>query len=255
MSARCFALCLALLTVVFAGMGAHASSQEGSAQKTDAPAATGEVSRRAEETAQASPEHDGAKKDEAEGDEDAQFKYSASVQKIGHALGLSPQTTYWLSVAINFGILFVAIAIFAAKTMPRMFRERSGGIQKGIDEAAKASAESKARLQAIEDRLAKLDGEIGAMRSQAEQEGRAEEARVAAATEEEKRKIIEAAEQEIKAAAVVARRELRQHAAELAVGLAQRKISVDAETDRALVHNFVSHLTDGQQDKTRGGNS
>ena len=50
------------------------------------------------------------------------------------------------------------------------------------------------------------------------------------------------AESEIAAAAKSARRELRIYAAELAVELAKKEIKVDAQTDAALVRDFVSQL-------------
>ena len=52
-----------------------------------------------------------------------------------------------------------------------------------------------------------------------------------------------AAEQEIAAAAKAARRLLTAHAADLAVGLAQKQIHVDASTDQALVRNFAVQLS------------
>ena len=53
------------------------------------------------------------------------------------------------------------------------------------------------------------------------------------------------AEQEIAAAAKAARRQLTAHAADLAVGLAQKQIHVDAATDQALVRNFAGAVGSG----------
>jgi F0F1-type ATP synthase membrane subunit b/b' len=88
----------------------------------------------------------------------------------------------------------------------------------------------------------KLDVEIGMMRNAAEQEGASEEARIQAAAQEDARKIVQSAEQEIAAAAKAARRDLTSYAADLAVGLAQKQIHVDAPTDQALVRNFAGEL-------------
>ena len=89
------------------------------------------------------------------------------------------------------------------------------------------------------------------MRDAAEKEGAAEEARIKAAAEEDARKIIASAEQEIAAAAKAARRQLTAHAADLAVGLAQKQIHVDAATDQALVRNFAGELG-GVQSSAKG---
>jgi F-type H+-transporting ATPase subunit b len=84
------------------------------------------------------------------------------------------------------------------------------------------------------------------MRETAEREAAAEEQRIRAAAEEDKRKIVESAEQEIEAAAKLARRELTSFVADLAVSLAETRISVDASTDQALVRNFADRLNDGK---------
>ena len=80
------------------------------------------------------------------------------------------------------------------------------------------------------------------MKIQAEQDADAEDRRLRAATEEEKKKIIAASEQEITSAATVARRELKQYAAELAIALAEKRISVDEAADKSLVREFASQL-------------
>jgi len=85
--------------------------------------------------------------------------------------------------------------------------------------------------------------EIGMMRDAAEREGAAEEARIQAAAEDDARKIVASAEQEIAAAGKAARRLLTAHAADLAVGLAQKQIHVDAATDQNLVRTFASQLS------------
>jgi F0F1-type ATP synthase membrane subunit b/b' len=54
--------------------------------------------------------------------------------------------------------------------------------------------------------------------------------------------MVESAQQEIAAAAKTARRELTAYAADLAVGLAQKQIHVDAATDQTLVRNFAGEL-------------
>jgi F-type H+-transporting ATPase subunit b len=84
------------------------------------------------------------------------------------------------------------------------------------------------------------------MRGTAEEQGRAEEQRLLAATEEEKKKIMQAAEQEISAASAAAQRDLQQFAAELAVNLAEKRISVSEDTDRHLVREFTQSIGNGR---------
>ncbi len=177
-----------------------------------------------------------------EKDEMEEFKHSPSVQAVHRITGLSVQNSYWACFIFNFVVIAGVIIWAGRKFLPGIFRDRTAAIQKAMQEAQKASEEARRKLAEIESRLQKLDVEIGMMRDAAEKEGAAEEARIKAAAEEDARKIVAGAEQEISAAAKAARRQLTAHAADLAVGLAQKQIHVDATTDQALVRNFAADL-------------
>jgi len=186
-----------------------------------------------------------------EKDEFAEFKQSASVRGIARLTGLNLQQSYWLSLGLNFVVIAGVVVWAARKYLPGIFRDRTAGIQKAMQEAQKASEEARRRLADIESRLMRLDGEIGMMRDAAEKDAAADEARIQAAAQEDARKIVESAQQEIASAAKSARRELTAYAAELAVGLAQKQIHVDAATDRALVRTFAGELG-ASEGSTRG---
>ena len=187
-----------------------------------------------------------------EQDEMEAFKHSSSVQLIARLTGLSLQASYWLSVVLNFAVIAAVIIWAGRKFLPGIFRDRTAAIQKAMQEAQRASEEARRKLAEIEARLQQLDIEIGAIRDAAEKEGVAEERRIKAAAEEDARKIVASAEQEIEAAAKAARRLLTAHAADLAVGLAQKQIHVDAATDQALVRNFAGQL--GNENSGKDGN-
>jgi F-type H+-transporting ATPase subunit b len=177
-----------------------------------------------------------------EKDDKAQFKESPSVQFIARHTGLSTGAAYFLSVLLNFAVIAGLIFWASLKYLPDAFSARTAAIQKAMQEAQKSSDEARRRLAEIESRLMRLDGEIGMMRDAAEKEAAAEEARIQAAAQEDARKMVESAQQEIAAAAKAARRELTAYAADLAVGLAQKQIHVDAATDQALIRNFAGEL-------------
>ena len=177
-----------------------------------------------------------------EKDEMAEFKQSPSVQWVADHTDGDLRHAYWLCIGLNFAVIAIFMVWASRKYLPGMFRNRTAAIQKAMQEAQKASEEARSKLAEIEARLMKLDVEIGGMRDAAEKEGLAEEERIRAATAEDARKIVASAEQEIAAAAKAARRQLAAHAAELAVGLAQKQIHVDAATDENLVRNFVGEL-------------
>jgi F-type H+-transporting ATPase subunit b len=182
-----------------------------------------------------------------EAEENAQFKYNASVKAVSAKTGLSPEVVYWSFLIVNFVILFAVGTWIVRKAMPTGFAPRTAEIQKGIEEARKASAEANARLSEIEGRLARLDTEITAIRTAAEADFSVEEQRIKAAAEQDAKNVIAAAEQEITAAARIAQRELKSFVAGLAVDLAEKKIKVDDSTDQALVRAFAIQVgKDGQ---------
>jgi F-type H+-transporting ATPase subunit b len=189
-----------------------------------------------------------------EKDEMEEFKHSASLSWISHKLHISLGSAYWFSFVLNFVVIGAAIIWAGRKFLPGILRDRTAAIQKAMQEAQKASEEARRRLADIESRLQKLDVEIGMMRDAAEKEGEAEEARIKAAAEADAQKIVAMAEQEILAAVKAARRQLTTHAADLAVGLAQKQIHVDPATDQALVRNFAGQLGSASDTSGKDGN-
>ena len=192
-----------------------------------------------------------ASNEAAEGDENAQFKHSPVVRWMSSHLGISAQAEYWVLYSIDFLIIALAIGWIWKKNIPAAFRERTASIRKTMDEAQTASADANRRLSDIEGRLAKLDQEIAQMRASAEAEAAAEEQRIRAAAEEDSRKIVAAAQAEIESSGRLAQRDLKAYAAELAVTLAEQKIHVDSNTDRALVQKFSRELAAADQKEAR----
>jgi F-type H+-transporting ATPase subunit b len=180
--------------------------------------------------------------------ENAAFKYSPSVKWLAAHTGLNVLQAYWVFFIINFAVVALAIAAMVKAKLPSWFRIRTETIQASMEEAKRTSAEARARLSDIEERLARIDGEISEMRSAAEAEGRREEERIHAAAEEDKARIIAAAEQEIAGISRTEQRKLKAYAAQLAVEVAERRIRIDSDTDRRLVQNFAEQLN-------RNGNS
>ena len=177
-----------------------------------------------------------------EHDENAKFKYSIMVAKLGSFIGLGPTGMYWVSLAANFIFLALFFWMLLRSRLPQVFRNRTALIQKALTEAHAASAEATRRLGDIEARLSKLDVEVNEIRAAAEREAAAEEERVRVAAEEDKNKVVASAEAEIAAIARSARHDLKSFAASLAVDIASHKIKVDDDTDQALVRQFVNHL-------------
>ncbi len=156
------------------------------------------------------------------------------------ALHISLETTARIFEFINFAIIVLAIVIPLFRLLPTILRKRSKTLGESIESARKMTEDANARLSAVEAKLASLDEQIAAFRAEVERESVDDEARIKAALEEERTRIVQSAEQEIGQAAALARRGLRHFAADLAVDQAARELNLTAETDRALIREFVS---------------
>lgn len=248
---RIVLLVLAISAAAFAIPQEHAApaSDPKPAAAESAPAAENpnakpehELSQEASGANAAEGQHAKGEEGKEEGDEEGKLRQSAMVKKLGSMLGLSPAAAYWLFWTLNAGVLGMGVGyLIAAKLRPAM-KQRTGDIQDKMQAGQKASAEAQARLSGIETRLSKIDTEVSGLRAQAAADFAAEEQRILKAAEEDARRVVEAAEQEIAAAAKAARRELKAFAAELAVGLAEKKIAVDNSTDERLVRSFTDNL-------------
>ena len=188
------------------------------------------------------PEANSAEINKKEADENDEYLHSESVRKFGAMLGLNPEQAATTFTVANFLVLALLVGWFLAKTLPKTFRNRTSAIQKGLVDARTATEEANTRLSSVEERLSKLDGQIAELRAQAEKDAAHDHERILASVEEDKKKILASAEQEIASATALARRQIQQYAAELAIDQASRKLVVSAETDRLLVQNFARRL-------------
>jgi F-type H+-transporting ATPase subunit b len=178
-----------------------------------------------------------------EADENDEYLHSPAVRALGAKLGMNAEQAATAFTVANFVVLALLVGWFLMKTLPKTFRNRNTVIQKHLVDARTATEEARARLSSVEDRLSKLDGQIAAMRAQAEKDSALDEQRIKAGVEDEKQKILTAAEQEIATATALARRQIQQYAAELAIDQAAHKLVVTAETDRLIVQSFARRLT------------
>jgi len=195
------------------------------------------------------PEAQLPEKTKPEADENDAYRKSPNVTGLGAKLGLNPEQSATAFEVTNFLLLTTLVGWGLVKVLPKVLRNRNTTIQKHLVDARTATEEARARLSNVEDRLSKLDGEIAAMRAQAEQDSSKEEQRIRASVEDEKKKILASAEQEIAAATMHAQKQLQQHAAELAIEQAARKLVVSAETDRLLVQSFAQRLAGDESKK------
>jgi F-type H+-transporting ATPase subunit b len=182
---------------------------------------------------------------------DAALLHSPVVKAAARMMHLKLDTAMYLMLGINFAIIFLAIAVPLVRVMPKVMRKRSETLSQSLKDARVATADAKARLSAVETKLAGLDEEMKKFRAQIEQESLEDEKRIKASISEESARIVAAAEQEIGVAAAAAKRGLRSFAAGLAIEHAEKQLALTPETDRALIAEFVASV--GADGAGKGG--
>jgi F-type H+-transporting ATPase subunit b len=152
----------------------------------------------------------------------------------------------WLGLGRVFNLLLVVgvIVWIARRPLTNFFSSRSQAIREELAEAQKARMEAESKLAEMESRMSRLDDELKEIANAAEKEAQDEYHRLLAAAEEDAQKIVERSKQEIEGMTRTAQMELKQHAAELSIQLAEEKIRseiTDADRERLLAR-FVAKL-------------
>ena len=152
----------------------------------------------------------------------------------------------WFDFGRVFNLLVVAgvLVWVARKPLSTFFANRSQAIRDELAEAQKGRVEAEAKLAEIESRMSRLDDELKEIARASEKEGQDEYQRLLAAAEQDAQKIVERTKQEIDGMTRAAQLELKQHAAELSVHLAEERIRREitpADRDR-LFSRFVTKL-------------
>ncbi|MGA7236912.1 MAG: hypothetical protein WBY44_14595 [Bryobacteraceae bacterium] len=163
------------------------------------------------------------------------------VEKTGSHL--SPVTETVLLWA-NFAILAIGLGYLIKKYGGPFFAARSERIQREIVEAAKVRQDAEARSAEVDRRLASLQADMAALRTESRQELDSLERHTTSKASAEIARIQSNAEQEIAALGKAARLELKRYSAELAVHLAGEKIQarMTPQAQDALVRDFVTEL-------------
>lgn len=154
----------------------------------------------------------------------------------------------------NFLILFGGIWYLVRKFLAPFLQERGRLIREDMERSAKVLVDADQRLSRVEEKLRSLDEEITSLRQAALQEAAAEQARIERATATDAGKILVAAEQEIEAAVKAARQELKAYTAELAVELAEKKISdsLTPQAEERILRSFFDELAGDSRSRGNG---
>lgn len=136
----------------------------------------------------------------------------------------SSATAAFLGKAVNALILFGGLAFLLAKTVRSFLDTRSAGIERSIREAAESRADAERRLEDVRARLGRIDEELGRIRKDGEEETALSISRIQERTRQEAERLKLLTRQEIELGIRAGLRELREYAADLAIGLAEERI-------------------------------
>jgi F0F1-type ATP synthase membrane subunit b/b' len=124
----------------------------------------------------------------------------------------------------NFAILAIALGYGMAKGLPPLFRSRTKEIQQGISEAQQMKQDAEKRSAEMDARLNALGADIEKFRTQSAAEMQQEGDRIGRETAAQIKKIEQQAAVELESVGKTARRQLKEYAAELAMGLAEEHL-------------------------------
>jgi len=141
-------------------------------------------------------------------------------------------------------ILIGALVYLLRSPLATYLNDRGTKIRSDLVNAARMKQEAAAQLEEIDRRMEALPGELEALRAQGAQEIAAEETRIRAAAAAERDRLLEQARRDIDQHVKVAERELVNHAADLAVGVAAERIkkTITDDDQKRLADRYVQQL-------------
>ena len=145
---------------------------------------------------------------------------------------------------LNFGILVGILVYFLRSPIVSHLAARSSQIRQDLVTASEMRAAGSAQLADIEKKMQALPAELEALRTRGAEDIKAEGVRISQAAAAERERLLEQTRREIEMRLRIARRELTEHAAELAVQVAETRIrrSITSEDQIRLVDRYASQL-------------
>lgn len=163
----------------------------------------------------------------------------------------APHEQTWLQTGakvVNFAILAGALAYFLRAPIAAYLASRGTQIRQDLVTASEMRAAANAQLAEIERKLQSLPGELEALRRQGAIDVAAEKQRIAEAAAAERERLIDQTRREIDTRLRVARRELTEHAAQLAIGVAEERIkrSITPDDQLRLLDRYTAQLREAR---------
>jgi F-type H+-transporting ATPase subunit b len=149
---------------------------------------------------------------------------------------------------VNFGILGGVLFYFLRSPISAYLVSRAATIRQDLVTAAEMRATATAQLAEIEKKMRALPAELEALKVRGAEDLKAEQARIAEAAAAERERLIAQTRREIQARLRMAQRQLTEHAATLAVQIAEQRIkrTITPDDQLRLVDRYAAQLRDAQ---------
>lgn len=149
---------------------------------------------------------------------------------------------------VNFAILGGVLVYFLKTPLKTYLASRATHIRQDLVTASELRATASAQLAEIDRKLKALPGELEALKAQGAEDVKAEQARIAQAAAAERERLIAQTRREIETRLRMARRQLTEHAAALAVQIAEERIrrSITPEDQLRLVDRYAAQLKEAR---------
>jgi F0F1-type ATP synthase membrane subunit b/b' len=178
----------------------------------------------------------------------AQPTHEESAAQAAHATGPHEQTLLQtIAKLANFAILAGVLVYFFRSPLAAYLASRATQIRQDLVTAAGMRATASAQLAEIARKLETLPAELEALKTQGAQDVVAEQARIAQAAAVERERLIEQTRREIATRLRLARRELTEYAAQLAIDIAGERIkrSITPADQLRLVDRYTTQMGHG----------
>jgi F-type H+-transporting ATPase subunit b len=153
-----------------------------------------------------------------------------------------------IAKVVNFAILGGVLFYFLKTPLSTYLASRGTQIRQDLVTASELRAAASAQLAEIEKKMQALPAELEALKARGAEDVKSEQARIAQAAAAERERLIAQTHREIDTRLRMARRQLTEHAAGLAVKIAEDRIkrTITPEDQLRLVDRYAAQLKDAQ---------
>jgi F-type H+-transporting ATPase subunit b len=153
-----------------------------------------------------------------------------------------------IAKVVNFAVLGGVLVYFLRTPISTYLASRSTQIRQDLVTAAEVRETAAAQLAEIERKLQALPAELERLRTQGAQDVKAEQARIAQAAAAERQRLIAQTHREIETRLRMARRQLTEHAADLAIKIAEERIkrTITPDDQLRLVDRYAAQLREAR---------